>query len=77
MPSMWNPHFIHSLRALTREIVEWRKHRNRRNNAKKQFTIVEQDKAEIAIQNAKEVKDALEELEKQGEQVDIPSLSKV
>ncbi len=38
---------------------------------KKQLTIVEQVQEETAIQNAKEVTEALEELEKQGYQVDI------
>ena len=38
---------------------------------KKQLTIVEQVHEEKAVQNAKEVTEALEELEKQGEQVDI------
>ena len=38
---------------------------------KKRLTIVEQVQEETAIQNAKEVTEALEELEKQGYQVDI------
>jgi len=38
---------------------------------KKQFTIFEQVEEESVVQNAKEVTEALEELEKQGEQVDI------
>ena len=38
---------------------------------KKQLTIVEQVQEETAIQNAKEVTEALEELEKQGHHVDI------
>jgi transposase-like protein len=38
---------------------------------KKQLTITEQVQEETAIQNAKEVTEALDELEKQGQQVDI------
>jgi hypothetical protein len=38
---------------------------------KKQLSIVEQVQEETAVQNAKEVADALDELEKQGQQVDI------
>ncbi len=38
---------------------------------KKQFVIVEQVQEETAVQNAREVTEALEELEKQSEQVDI------
>lgn len=38
---------------------------------KKQLSIVEQVQEETAVQNAKEVTEALDELEKQGHQVDI------
>lgn len=43
----------------------------KKKKRKKQFTIVEQVQEETAVQNAKEVTEALEELEKQGERVDI------
>ena len=38
---------------------------------KKQFTLFEQVQEETAVQNAKEVTDALDELAKQGHHVDI------
>jgi transposase-like protein len=47
------------------ETQEWKKKR------KKQLTIAEQVQKETAIQNVKEVTDALDELEKQGHQIDI------
>ena len=43
----------------------------KKKRKKQQLTIVEQVQEETAIQNAKEVTDALEELENQGYQVDI------
>ncbi len=47
---------------------ETREHKKKR---KKQLTITEQVQEETSIQNAKEVTKALDELEKQGHQVDI------
>ena len=45
--------------------------RTQKKKRKKQLSIVEQVQEETAVQNAKEVADALDELEKQGHQVDI------
>ena len=47
---------------------ETREHKKKR---KKQLIIIEQVQEETSIQNAKEVTKALDELEKQGHQVDI------
>ncbi len=51
------------------EMAETREQKKKRK--KQQFTVVEQVQEETAIQNAKEVTAVLEELEKQGHQVDI------
>jgi transposase-like protein len=45
--------------------------KEKKKKRKKQLTITEQVQEEIAIQNAKEVTEVLNELEKQGQQVDI------
>jgi hypothetical protein len=50
------------------EMAETQEQKKKR---KRQFTIFKQTQEETAVQNAKEVTDVLEELEKQGHQVDI------
>lgn len=45
--------------------------REQKKSRKKQLTIIEQVQEETSIQNAKEVTEVLDELEKQGHQVDI------
>jgi hypothetical protein len=53
---------------MAKEMAETQEQKKKR---KKQFTVLEQVQEETAVQNAKEVTEALDELEKQGHLVEI------